>query len=43
VAGQVGEGCYDPTAANAVVAAGMEAGEPQQLAQVIADRWGGDT
>ncbi|WP_422505071.1 chemotaxis protein CheB [Stenotrophomonas sp. GZD-301] len=42
VAGQVGEGCYDPTAANAVVAAGMEAGEPQQLAQVIADRWGGD-
>lgn len=39
-AGQVGEGCYDPTAASAVVAAGMEAGEPQQLAAVIAERWG---
>ncbi|MEG2804597.1 chemotaxis protein CheB [Stenotrophomonas sp.] len=40
VAGQVGEGCYDPTAANAVVAAGMDAGEPPQLAERIVDRWG---
>lgn len=40
VAGQVGEGCYDPTAANAVVAAGMHAGEPPQLATAIVDRWG---
>lgn len=39
VAGQVGEGCYDPAAATAVVAAGMVAGEPQELAQVIAARW----
>lgn len=40
VAGQVGEGCYDPAAASAVVAAGMAAGEPPQLAQSIAERWG---
>lgn len=40
VAGQVGEGCYDPAAATAVVAAGMVAGEPQELAQAIASRWG---
>ncbi|WP_295556258.1 chemotaxis protein CheB [uncultured Stenotrophomonas sp.] len=40
VAGQVGEGCYDPAAATAVVAAGMVAGEPQELAQSIAARWG---
>lgn len=40
VAGQVGEGCYDPAAATAVVAAGMVAGEPQKLAQAIAARWG---
>nr|WP_219633239.1 chemotaxis protein CheB [Stenotrophomonas maltophilia] len=40
VAGQVGEGCYDPAAATAVVAAGMVAGEPQELAQAIAARWG---
>ncbi|HDS1651502.1 chemotaxis protein CheB [Stenotrophomonas sp. B2] len=40
VAGQVGEGCYDPAAATAVVAAGMAAGEPQELAQIIAARWG---
>lgn len=42
VAGQVGEGCYDPAAATAVVAAGMVAGEPQELAQEIAARWGVD-
>lgn len=42
VAGQVGEGCYDPAAATTVVAAGMVAGEPQELAQVIAARWGLD-
>ncbi|KAF1017619.1 MAG: Chemotaxis response regulator protein-glutamate methylesterase [Stenotrophomonas maltophilia] len=42
VAGQTGEGCYDPAAATAVVAAGMAAGEPQELAQVIAARWAGD-
>ncbi|MFL9584559.1 chemotaxis protein CheB [Stenotrophomonas sp. AB1(2024)] len=40
VAGQTGEGCYDPIAANAVVAAGMAAGEPPQLAAAIAERWG---
>ncbi|WP_445393164.1 chemotaxis protein CheB [Stenotrophomonas pavanii] len=40
VAGQVGEGCYDPAAATAVVAAGMVAGEPQELAQAVAARWG---
>jgi chemosensory pili system protein ChpB (putative protein-glutamate methylesterase) len=40
VAGQVGEGCYDPTAANAVVAVGMHAGEPPQLAQSLVERWG---
>lgn len=42
VAGQVGEGCYDPAAATAVVAAGMVAGEPQELAQAIAARWSVD-
>ncbi|HFK2922074.1 TPA: chemotaxis protein CheB [Stenotrophomonas maltophilia] len=42
VAGQVGEGCYDPAAATAVVAAGSVAGEPQALAQAIAARWGGE-
>lgn len=42
VAGQVGEGCYDPAAATAVVAAGMVAGEPQELAQAIAARWAVD-
>ncbi|MCF7749209.1 hypothetical protein KQ945_00525 [Bacillus subtilis subsp. subtilis] len=40
VGAQVGEGCYDPAAANAVVAAGMDAGEPPQLAQSIVERWG---
>ena len=40
VAGQTGEGCYDPVAANAVVAAGMAAGDPPQLAAAIAERWG---
>jgi chemosensory pili system protein ChpB (putative protein-glutamate methylesterase) len=42
VAGQTGEGCYDPIAASAVIAAGQEAGEPQQLAATIAERWGTD-
>jgi len=40
VGAQVGEGCYDPAAANAAVAAGMDAGEPPQLAQSIVERWG---
>ncbi|HEL2980754.1 TPA: chemotaxis protein [Stenotrophomonas maltophilia] len=40
VAGQVGDGCYDPAAATAVVAAGMIAGEPPELAHAIASRWG---
>jgi len=39
VGGQVGEGCYEPAAATAVVAAGMFAGEPQELAQAIGARW----
>lgn len=40
VGAQVGEGCYDPAAANAAVAAGMDAGEPPQLAHSIVERWG---
>jgi len=40
VGAQGGEGCYDPAAANAAVAAGMDAGEPPQLAQRIVERWG---
>ncbi len=40
VAGQTGEGCYDPIAASAVVAAGMAAGDPPQIAAAIAERWG---
>jgi len=40
VGAQVGEGCYDPAAANAAVAAGMDAGEPPQLAQRIVEHWG---
>ena len=40
VAGQTGEGCYDPIAASAVVAAGMAAGDPPQLAAALAERWG---
>ncbi len=40
VGAQVGEGCYDPAAANAAVAAGMDAGEPPQLAQRIVERSG---
>nr|WP_220466790.1 chemotaxis protein CheB [Stenotrophomonas tumulicola] len=39
VGGQVGDACYDPAAATAVVAAGMFAGEPQELAQAISARW----
>lgn len=39
VGGQVGEACYDPAAATAVIAAGMFAGEPQELAQAISARW----
>jgi len=42
VGGQIGEGCYDPTAASTVVAAGQQAGEPPQLAATIAERWGVD-
>ncbi len=32
VAGQVGEGCYDPTAASQLAVAGMLAGDPEHLA-----------
>ncbi len=39
VAGQVGDGCYDPAAPTAVVAAGMFAGEPRELAEAITQRW----
>lgn len=39
VGGQVGQGCYDPAAAAAVVAAGMFAGDPHELAQAIGARW----
>jgi len=41
IAGQSGEGCYDPVAATAVVAAGHTAADPLQMAQALSERWGG--
>ncbi|WP_232147460.1 chemotaxis protein CheB [Stenotrophomonas sp. SY1] len=36
VAGQVGEGCYDPAAASQLAVAGMSAGDPEYLAAELA-------
>jgi chemosensory pili system protein ChpB (putative protein-glutamate methylesterase) len=40
VAGQSGEGCYDPAAASALAVAGMPIGEPAWLARELLSRWG---
>ena len=40
VAGQSGEGCYDPAAASALAVAGMPVGEPAWLARELLARWG---
>jgi len=39
VAGQIPEGCYDATAAEAVIARGAESGAPADLAKRLAARW----
>nr|WP_283254727.1 chemotaxis protein CheB [Luteimonas galliterrae] len=39
VAGQSAEGCFEPAAANDVVARGGEAGLPAALAERLAERW----
>jgi chemosensory pili system protein ChpB (putative protein-glutamate methylesterase) len=39
VAGQSPDGCYDPAAAQALVARGAEAGAPAELARKLATRW----
>lgn len=39
VAGQMPEGCYDATAAEAVIARGAECGAPATLARRLAERW----
>jgi len=36
VAGQIGEGCYDPAAASQLAVAGMRAGDPEYLAAELA-------
>ena len=38
VAGQHGEGCYDPVAASQLITAGMAAGTPEQLASELVQR-----
>lgn len=40
VAGQSGEGCYDPAAASALAVSGMPIGEPSWLAAELLGRWG---
>lgn len=40
VAGQSGEGCYDPAAASALAVAGMPVGEPAWLGRELLARWG---
>ena len=40
VAGQSGEGCYDPAAASALAVAGMQVGEPAWLGRELLARWG---
>jgi chemosensory pili system protein ChpB (putative protein-glutamate methylesterase) len=39
VAGQIPEGCYDATAAEAVIARGATSGAPAELAKRLAQRW----
>ena len=39
VAGQMPEGCYDATAAEAVIARGASSGAPAELAKRLAERW----
>lgn len=39
VAGQSAEGCFEPTAANDLVARGGEVGLPAQLAERLSERW----
>lgn len=39
VAGQLPDGCYDPTAPAALVARGAEAGQPAELASRLVARW----
>ena len=39
VAGQSSEGCYDPAAATRLAQQGQPSGDPNQLAQALAERW----
>ncbi|UKE70537.1 chemotaxis protein [Xanthomonas cerealis pv. cerealis] len=41
VAGQTGDGCYDPAAAAQLIGRGHPGGDPVQLAQALSARWGG--
>ncbi|WP_369943661.1 chemotaxis protein CheB [Xanthomonas medicagonis] len=41
VAGQTGDGCYDPAAAVQLIGRGHPGGDPLQLAQALSARWGG--
>ncbi|QNH11765.1 chemotaxis protein CheB [Xanthomonas sp. SI] len=41
VAGQTGDGCYDPAAATQLIGRGHPSGDPVQLAQALSARWGG--
>ena len=41
VAGQTGDGCYDPAAAAQLISHGHPSGDPVQLAQALSVRWGG--
>ena len=41
VAGQTGDGCYDPAAAMQLIGRGHPGGDPVQLAQALSARWGG--
>ncbi|WP_236493191.1 chemotaxis protein CheB [Xanthomonas massiliensis] len=40
VAGQGGDGCYDPGAANRLAQRGASQGEPARLAALLGERWG---
>jgi chemosensory pili system protein ChpB (putative protein-glutamate methylesterase) len=39
VAGQALDGCYDPTASNALIAHGATTAPPAELAAQLAGRW----
>jgi chemosensory pili system protein ChpB (putative protein-glutamate methylesterase) len=39
VAGQALDGCYDPTASNALIARGATTAPPAELAAQLAGRW----